>query len=564
MATGRKNFPEAKILVIGSRHAGKTSLIKKLKGGVLNPNEPETERIKIIPWYVKSRDSEFHFNIWDLGRDEVEYNTYRFFLTKHTLCIFVINANHTEQESRIEQTLRDIRKFGSVPPVIIVINKFHEPQQDVAKETLKRKFASSVSNIVEVSYMDAIGIDELKEMIIKVYKDNRLYYGKITDNWIAIKTRIENSAKNYILKNDYEEICQTKRLYDSKDRDSLLNCLHHLGVLSNFKDICILKPNWITSSVHKICNNNLMFHNKGILDKQIMANKIFPGDKAYPKDTHRYIMDIMRDFELCFDIDNEQDNRKVLISALLRKDEPFTDGWHPRLAFQYQYNVLPGSLMPRFIAKSLAHNRPKMYWQNGIVFEKDKNAALVKTLPEQNKIYVQFNNSEARHEFQPVIQSHLQHVHQSVQELGAIGTLVLENLAEDHTANDEHQKEVELFTQFKKKKESLDLKSEKKIKKQGLKLIISLVIIWINLGLAILIYGWDKIEPLTSMVGVGSIFFSCAYLFNTTQEFSPKAIYGKLVESEKKQTYKEYGFNLAEYERLEKRQASKSASHLNL
>ena len=54
----------------------------------------------------------------------------------------------------------------------------------------------------------------------------------------------------------------------------------------------------------------------------------------YPSGKRLFIVDMMRKFELCYDIEPE---KTFLIPDLLPKDEPFIGNWDNALQFQYHY-----------------------------------------------------------------------------------------------------------------------------------------------------------------------------------------------------------------------------------
>lgn len=95
----------------------------------------------------------------------------------------------------------------------------------------------------------------------------------------------------------------------------------------------------------------------------------------------------MRKFELCFPLEGYGDNR-YLLPDLLSKEEPETGDWEAALAFQYHYNILPGSIISRFIVRMNQLISKRTYWRNGVVLTKGGNKALVKADKEDRKIFI--------------------------------------------------------------------------------------------------------------------------------------------------------------------------------
>ena len=105
-----------------------------------------------------------------------------------------------------------------------------------------------------------------------------------------------------------------------------------------------------------------------------MLNRILDSPE-YPRDRHLFIMDMMRKFELCFDFEGFTDQR-FLIPDLLSKEELYTGEWHDALAFQYHYNVLPGSVISRFIVRMHPYIHQSTCWRSGVMLAYEGNKAL--------------------------------------------------------------------------------------------------------------------------------------------------------------------------------------------
>ena len=65
-----------------------------------------------------------------------------------------------------------------------------------------------------------------------------------------------------------------------------------------------------------------------------------------------FVIEMMRRFELLFDFEG-QVNKKFLLPGLLPVEQPadLDTDWQDALGFRYQYEVLPGSVISRFIVR---------------------------------------------------------------------------------------------------------------------------------------------------------------------------------------------------------------------
>jgi internalin A len=218
---------------------------------------------------------------------------------------------------------------------------------------------------------------------------------------------------------------------DDLSQRTLIGFLHDLGIVLNFQDdprleeTNILKPEWVTSGVYKILNNEvLLTEHQGVLERARL-NRILDPD-SYPRSKHLFIMDMMRKFELCFDFEGFT-NHKFLIPDLLPKEEPDTGDWSNTLAFQYHYAVLPGSVISRFIVRMNHLIHQHTYWRNGVVLAYDDgvsnrpvrsteiNSALVKADREDRKIFIWVSGPEAgRRRFLAIIRAEFAAIHRTI------------------------------------------------------------------------------------------------------------------------------------------------------
>ena len=415
----KKPLNEAKMLLVGQGSVGKTSLVKRLLKGEFDPHEEKTEGIEIEEWQVKVDDQNIRFNVWDFGGQEIMHATHQFFLTKRSLYLLVLDARLGDEENRIEYWLKIIKSFGGDSPVIIVGNKIDEQSLDVDRRGLMAKYRS-IREIVEVSCKTGGGIDELKDSITREVGLLEHIHDPLPTTWSAVKTRLEETDNDYIPYQEYLDICQTEGVTDDLGQRTLLHLLHDLGIVLNFQDdprledTNILNPEWVTNGVYRILNSKELFQKGGVLEWEMM-NRILDSSE-YPIAKHLFIMDMMRKFELCFAFEGFSDQR-FLIPDLLPKEEPYTGEWEGALTFQYHYDILPGSIISRFIVRMHPSICGNTYWRSGVVLE-DKgsgNKALVKADREDKTIFIWVSGREqTRRTFLGVIRSNFDYIHETI------------------------------------------------------------------------------------------------------------------------------------------------------
>ncbi|MFM6488542.1 MAG: COR domain-containing protein [Dolichospermum sp.] len=412
----RQPLNEAKVLLVGQGTVGKTSLVKRLIKNTFDANESKTNGINIENWRLEVNQQTIRLNIWDFGGQEIMHATHQFFLTKRSLYLLVINAREDEQQNRLEYWLKIIQSFGGDSPIILVGNKIDEHPLDIDQPGLRNKY-KNIKAIVSISCKTGKG----REILLKIIKQELAKLKGINDplpkSWFQVKTHLEKMEKDYILYHEYEAICQNEKINETLKQSTLMELLHQLGIVLNFRDdfglnnIPVLNPEWVTNGVYKILNDNLLMTKyRGMLTLQELR-RILDNSK-YPDDKPEFIIKMMERFELCFPLD---DKDKYLIPDLLPKEEPATGEWENVLAFEYHYNILPSSIISRFIVRMHHLADKKTWWRSGIVLKSDNNRALVKSDQEDRKIFIFISGSDfTRRDLLSMIRSQFDSIRQTI------------------------------------------------------------------------------------------------------------------------------------------------------
>jgi internalin A len=410
-----RTINEIKFLTVGQGSVGKTSIIKRILYGTFDQNQTKTEGICIDQW----RADGIFINIWDFGGQEIMHATHQFFLTKRSLYLLVLDSRLTQEENRVEYWLKIIQSFGGESPVLIVGNKIDQHPLDIDRTGLQKKYPSIVG-ILETSAATGAGIEELKHAITEQVNNLPHVRDLLPETWFTVKTKLEGLGResNFITHDKYLELCAENEVSDETSQRTLIGFLHDLGVVLHFQDdprleaLGILNPQWVTNGVYKILNSHTLFQNKGVLTVA-MLDEILKLPE-YPRGKRLFIVDMMKKFELCYDIEPD---KTFLVPDLLPKDEPqLTFNGIP--AFEYAYPVLPSSVITRFIVRMNQKIDDGLVWRTGVVLKIGENHALVKADIEDKKITIAIDGLEhARREAIFAIRYELGEIHKSIKGL---------------------------------------------------------------------------------------------------------------------------------------------------
>lgn len=382
---------EAKVIFVGQGAVGKTSLVKCLIDNTYNPHETKTEGIEIRRWSVVNADGEkIALNVWDFGGQEIMHSTHQFFLTKRSLYLLIIDSRNDRKNNKVDYWLRIIESFAADSPVIIVCNKCDQQPMDLDWTGLQRKFPQIKGFVKQVSCQNGIGIDEVKQKIEEQIARMKHISDRLPETWFAVKNQLEekkSSKVDYISLSEYRRFCKEKRVEKKDDQDRLLDFLNDLGVMLYYgKDggllageLNIMNPEWVTNGVYSIINSpELLRKRDGMLNVMDLPNIL--DSNRYPQDRYNFILQMMVKFEICFEFEGSK-GQTFLLPDLLSEEELDTGNWDDSLRFEYHYeDVLPGSIITRFIVRMHKFVSKNTYWKNGVVLvSNNKNRALVRS-----------------------------------------------------------------------------------------------------------------------------------------------------------------------------------------
>lgn len=283
----------------------------------------QTHGIKINPWNINVNHIDIKVHLWDFGGQEIMHATHQFFLSKRSLYILVLDGRKDE---KTEYWLKHIESFGGDSPVLVAINKIDEnPSFDVNRRFLQDKY-KNIKGFYRLSCAQNKGVKEFSRDLEHELAQVELMHTTWPLSWFNVKTRLEQMSEHFISYDQYKTICEAEKIIGPKGQATLVDFLNDLGVILHFKDFeledtHILEPKWVTEAVYKIINSEKLSQCKDVWKLTLLDHILHQktdADYHYPRDKYRYIITLMKKFELCYGIDD----KTVLIPDLLEVQEP--------------------------------------------------------------------------------------------------------------------------------------------------------------------------------------------------------------------------------------------------
>ncbi|MCP3965339.1 MAG: hypothetical protein GY718_03160 [Lentisphaerae bacterium] len=109
---------------------------------------------------------------------------------------------------------------------------------------------------------------------------------------------------------------------------------------------------------------------------------------------------------------------QYLIPELLPKEEPTTEELDGAMSLEYHYNVLPRSVISKFIVRMHPFIHQNIYWRNGVLLKYANNTAFVKADIEDRKIFICVSGDEdSRREFFLKLLFQIESIHKGIPRL---------------------------------------------------------------------------------------------------------------------------------------------------
>jgi internalin A len=413
---------EVKVIFLGEASAGKTSLVKRLMGENFDSKESQTHGIRIrkMPFAMEDGDT-VTAHLWDFGGQEVMHATHQFFLSQRSVYVLLLNSRNDDQA---EKWLKHAASFGGRSPVLVVLNKIDEnPSFQVDNKRLKEKYPQ-IREFFRLSAKTDKGLEEFSEALRREIDRADTRRTPFPPHWLAVKEHFSNMQADYIESAEYRKVCAAKGVTRQFSQDVLLKFLHDLGVVINFDklknfDTQILNPLWLTNGVYRVINSKIVAEDTGGLLREAdfdavindpRYNKENTTDRLfeYPKDKLLYIVRVMQEFELCFQLDT----RTYVVPQLLPVQEPDFKFEGAILRFVIHFpEFMPDSIFPRLMVKlhtflagdteavTPSHRLSKNAWRTGMILRKPnifKALARVRWDKEDQKILVDVCGEDRR------------------------------------------------------------------------------------------------------------------------------------------------------------------------
>lgn len=412
--------------------------MKRLAGEEPDERESETHSIAIRELVLGYPRGEVRTRAWDFGGQEILHSTHQFFLSERSLYLLVLEPRTGLAQRDAEYWLKLIETQGGESPVVVVMNWSHGRRWKVDEVKLRRKFPFIV-DFISTDALCSDGIDTLRSMILQTVEERMPdVWLPFPFRWRTIKDAVAGMSDNFLTYDQYTALCAEYGEGDPEAQADLAAILHALGLALYFgedprlHDTRVLNPGWVTGGVYAVIRAPSVAENDGQLAVGDMPRVLREAEEQnvvnaadYPPETHPFILELMRAFQLCFASEEEKGDPgeppkpvRYLVPELLPEFEPEMpeqwDGAPVRLRFTYE--VLPPGLLPRFIVRTHALSEGAPHWRHGVVLRHGEAAALIREESDRPELYVYVlgGDEDTRRVLVAMVRNELQALHREM------------------------------------------------------------------------------------------------------------------------------------------------------
>ncbi|MET7485486.1 COR domain-containing protein [Streptomyces sp. NPDC005538] len=366
----------SKIVVVGEGRAGKTSLLKAVRGEPFDRNENSTHGLSVgdlcFPHPAPEHaDVTMNLATWDFGGQEIYHATHQFFLTDRSLFVLVWDAQVGWEASKLYYWLDMIKARAPRAPVVLVATHLGPRPAELPLAELHAAYPGMIVDSLAADSETHVGIDEVVACLAREAARLPLMGVRWPDSWLRASEAVRADQRNHVTPAALGELLAAHGVTDPTHQQGLRAALHSLGDILAYtddpelEDIVVLRPQWVTDYISKVLDSHEVRDGNGLFTKRHQAHlwrELDPG-------LRRHFVAMMEHFDLSY---RTEDGVNSLVVERLPLDPPdYEETWagaaraHGReLRLRYRLHTVPPGIPTWFIAREHRFTAD-IHWRTG-------------------------------------------------------------------------------------------------------------------------------------------------------------------------------------------------------
>ena len=414
---GTVEMHEAKVMIVGRPHAGKTSASVKLRDATasLPQSNDSTRGIAVEDWVYTKDNITYTAHLWDFGGQDVQYAIHQFFMTQRAIYLLVDctrdpeNTSHLMGETKSEiisnywlQTIKNLAKSSST---FYLYNLYAPYTENLAVfNSLERqydflhKYPFKI-NLHQVNAHNEQAILPLREKLQEAIAALPNVGIVLPMQWAAIKKVLTQEAEqcSYISLERFFAICTENGIKDKESAILISRYFHEIGSIIHYSQdntsalykLIILKRKWATQATYQVILDKQIRMQQGQFTKEDLRRIWSAWD--YQQMTAE-LLELLLQFEICYPLPHSD---TYLIPQCLPDQYPEDIDAHlsNALSIRYNYGFLPYGIINRLTVRLHKHIFENKAWKQGMVLQKGKGRALVEEVKNINQGFIRITVS---------------------------------------------------------------------------------------------------------------------------------------------------------------------------
>ena len=423
---GTVEMNEAKVMIVGRPHSGKTSLSTKLRdsGAPLPLPTDSTKGIAVENWIYEIDDIKFIAYLWDFGGQDIQYAIHQFFMTQRAIYLLVdctrdpeiAHSYFGESSSEIISNywMQTIQNLAESSPTFYIYNLYKPYSKNPSIfHNLERQYGNFLHkyplevDLNQVSQQHEQEIQSVREKLQSAIAELPNVGLVLPKKWAAIKEILnrESEQHSFITLKEYYKICEGNGVNDPQSALLISRYFHEIGSIIHYSEdetstlfkLIILKRKWATEATYQIILDQHIeqrqagrFTQKDL--KRIWINPEYRGMTAE-------LLELLLKFEICYELP-DSDPKTYLIPQCLPASIPEGVDHHKEspISIRYNYDFLPYGIVNRLTVRLHTYIQKDLLWKQGVVLEKGEGRALVEEVKTLNKGFLRITISGNKEE----------------------------------------------------------------------------------------------------------------------------------------------------------------------
>ncbi|MDM8544702.1 leucine-rich repeat domain-containing protein [Desulfococcaceae bacterium HSG9] len=312
---------EAKLILIGEGEVGKSCLLAALRGDPFVSGLPTTHGIEIKPVKVTDPESgtDITLNGWDFGGQRVYRPTHQLFFSSPAVYLVAWKPREGPQQGFVKEWITLV-KHREPDAKIIVVATHGGPQQrqpDIDRQELWDIFGKDT--VLDFFHIESKpdengnrrGIEELRQAIARVAAGLPEMGRSVPKRWQDVRKALAQTEEAYLSLARVFKLCHDHQMDDDESR-LFVTISHRLGHLIHYehdpalRDIVVLKPDWLSTAVSFVLDDQETRENHGIVSFDRLAklwnDPAQESEYRYSPDLHPLFLRLMERFDLSYKV----------------------------------------------------------------------------------------------------------------------------------------------------------------------------------------------------------------------------------------------------------------------